>query len=94
MKPDNYTYQLYLKKFEFGDINRDGKIDSSDASYILSAYSSRATGGSEMLAETIALGDTDGNGKLDSKDATAILSFYSYRSTGGKEDLRTFLAQQ
>jgi hypothetical protein len=91
MKPDNYNYQLYFKQFAFGDINRDGKVDSSDASYILSAYAKSATGGSKMLDETIALGDTDGNGILDSKDASTILAFYAYRSTGGKEDLYTFI---
>ena len=93
MKPDNYNYnyQLCFKQFAFGDINRDGKVDSSDASYILSAYAKSATGGSKMLDETIALGDTDGNGILDSKDASTILAFYAYRSTGGKEDLYTFI---
>ncbi len=80
------------EKYKFGDPNGNGKIDSSDASFVLGVYAILATGGDAGLEEEqIKAADVNKDGKLDAKDASAILSYYSYTSTGGKEDLETFL---
>ena len=79
----------YFKRTsDFGDVTNDKKIDSSDASAILSEYALRATGGSEMPSETARIADVNFDGKVDAKDASDVLEYYSYRSTGGK---KTFL---
>ena len=80
------------EKYKFGDPNGNGKIDSSDASFVLGVYAILATGGDAGLEEEqIKAADVNKDAKLDAKDASAILSYYSYTSTGGKEDLETFL---
>ena len=90
----NSTAGLMTYKFNssIGDINEDGKIDSSDASYVLGVYTLLSTGKkSGLIAEQEKIADVNFDNKIDSKDASAILSYYSYRSTGGKDDILTFL---
>ena len=80
------------EKYKFGDPNGNGKIDSSDASFVLGVYAILATGGDAGLEEEqIKAADVNRDGKIDSKDASIMLSYYSYTSTGGKDDLETFL---
>ena len=76
-----------------GDPNDDNNIDAKDATFVLSAYATLATGGAIADEEKLAA-DVDRNGMVDSKDATAILSYYSYKATGGKDDIITFLDPQ
>ena len=77
----------FKRTFEIGDANGDKSINSSDASAILSEFAARATGGSEMKAESARLSDVNFDGKVDAKDASDVLEYYSYKSTGGKETL-------
>lgn len=78
-----------------GDPNSDEKIDSSDASFILAAYTSNATGGEVFLTpEEEYACDVNNDKKIDSKDASAILSYYSYRATGGDLGLKSFLTKK
>ena len=68
-----------------GDPTGDSKVDSKDATFILSEYSLLSTGGTSSLTpEQKEAADVKKDGKIDSKDATIVLSYYSYLSTGGK----------
>lgn len=73
----------YDKKFEFGDVNGDGRIDSVDASAILSEYARLSSSDKNGIfsAGQKSAADIDGNGAYDSVDASTILSYYSYAST-------------
>lgn len=73
----------YDKKFGFGDVNDDGRIDSVDASAILAEYArlSSANKNGIFSAGQKAAADIDGNGICDSVDASNLLSYYSYSST-------------
>lgn len=73
---------LSRSKLELGDPNGDGKIDASDASFVLGEYSHVSTGGISTLT-TVEKNSADANkdGKVDSKDATYMLSMYAYNAT-------------
>lgn len=78
-----------------GDVNGDGKVDSSDASLVLAEYAQLSTGKNSVLSETAAkLADLNKDGKIDSSDASMILAYYSHVSTGGKDSIEDFLAKQ
>jgi len=49
-----------------GDVNRDGKIDTTDARMILQG---------DLTAEQAALGDVNHDGKTDASDAILILKY-------------------
>lgn len=75
-------------EYVIGDLNNDGKIDSSDATKILAAYSLLSTGGNSGLSPSEELAaDVKKDGKINSSDASLILAYYSYRSTGGTKPL-------
>lgn len=76
-----------------GDPNRDGKVDSKDASFILAEYSKLSTGAeTEPLPTEIKnAADVNADGMLDAKDASAILGYYSYISTGGSGDMAAYM---
>ena len=75
-----------------GDSNGDFKLDSLDASVILSAYAKVQTSNDFALSEAdIKRMDVDGNGSVDAVDASCILSYYTHVSTGGSGTLRDFL---
>ena len=75
-----------------GDVNEDSKIDSKDATEILSEYSSLSTGGSGSFDEKkITCADINFDTNIDSKDASLILGYYSYVSTGGSESIESYL---
>ncbi len=64
---------------ETGDVNCDGKIDSSDASLILSDYALVATG--EHSKITAQLADYNKDSAVDASDASAVLALYAELST-------------
>ncbi len=75
-----------------GDTNGDFKLDSTDASAILSAYAKVQTNDGYVLSkDDIKKMDVDGNGSVDAVDASCILSYYTYTSTGGSGTFRDFL---
>lgn len=77
-----------------GDPSGDSKVDSKDATFILSEYSLLSTGGTSSLTpEQKEAADVKKDGKIDSKDATIVLSYYSYLSTGGKSIITDFIAE-
>lgn len=78
--------------FMLGDVTLDKKVDASDATEILAAYSRISTG------EPIGLNDKQKkaaevikDGKIDASDATAVLQYYSFLSTGGSGSLEKYL---
>ncbi|MBR6982594.1 MAG: hypothetical protein IKH75_03510 [Ruminococcus sp.] len=76
----------------YGDVNLDGKVDSSDATEVLITYSRLSTGSHSLLsAAQETAGDLTGDGKLDASDATMILQYYSYLATGGQNGYTGFI---
>lgn len=80
-------------KLMLGDVNADGKVDASDASEVLKAYSIYSTGGvpDYLSSEQLRVADIDGDGAINAGDASQILVYYSYLSTGGKDSFEDFL---
>ncbi len=64
---------------EMGDLDGNGKLESSDARTVLRA----AVGLDNLTDEQFILADTDGNGKIESSDARAVL-----RAAVGLEPLK------
>ncbi len=80
------------EEYTLGDVNDDGRIDSSDATSILQQYSIASTGGSYTITEIQQkAADVNKDGKIDATDATNVLQYYSYISTGGTESFENFL---
>ncbi len=78
-----YNPSVYV----FPDVNGDGKVDSIDASAIMTAYSNISAGKpSGLTEEQEALADADMNGVIDSRDASLILTFYSDVLSGKYEN--------
>ena len=60
---------------EVGDANYDGKIDSIDASLVLSAYAAASTGKTVYINEKLA--DYNNDKIIDASDASEILECYA-----------------
>ena len=93
----NSTAQAYAEKYsrkfvaieekpttaDLGDVNVDGKVDSSDASAVLAEYANVQTGGAGEFTESqLKSADVNSDGKIDSSDASKILAYYAMISTG------------
>ena len=74
--------------FGYGDMNSDGKVDSVDASAVLTEYSRRSTkdGKSKFSKTDDVKADVNDDLIVDAVDASLILSYYSHASSG---DMRT-----
>ncbi|NLG04647.1 MAG: leucine-rich repeat protein [Clostridia bacterium] len=76
--------QKYNKKFVaindsllLGDVNNDGTVDGSDATWVLREYGNVLAGKeAQFTPEQFEAGDVDRNGTIDGSDATLILKFY------------------
>ena len=105
---ENSTAQAYAEKYdckfeslgaapeqpktEFGDIDGDGAVNSSDASYVLSEYARIATGGAPTFSEAQkTAADVNGDNAVDSSDASTILAYYAYTATGGTGTITDFM---
>lgn len=74
----------FVEILNYGDVNGDTFIDSSDASLVLGEYAKLSTGGKRDFSdEQEILADVDKSRTVDSVDASGILSYYAYASTGG-----------
>ena len=71
---------LASQTFLLGDVNDDGKIDSTDASAVLAEYAASQTGGELTLY--IDAADVNDDGLVNSSDASAILEYYAKASIG------------
>ena len=89
---ENYPVNAYNSYVEAagmapGDVDLNGFVNSSDATLILSDYSSVSTGGDNIIPDRLrGSADINGDNKIDSSDATSVLVYYSYLSTGGTEN--------
>ncbi len=69
--------------FTLGDVNLDGKIDATDSSLVLSAYSQMSKGATvDLTEEQLKAADVNGDGQVDSTDSSSILKYYSMLSIG------------
>jgi len=69
-----------------GDIDGNSRIDSSDASIVLEAYSLLSVGeDSGLTEEQLKFADVTGDGAVNSADASLILEYYAYLSVGGEK---------
>ncbi len=67
-----------------GDVDDDGTVNSSDASYILAEYANVSTGGAPKLSERqYTAGNVNTDAALDASDASSILGYYASVATGG-----------
>lgn len=64
---------------EIGDVDCNGMINASDATYILSNYAAASTGGKNILNKQLA--DFNGDGIVNAVDASQVLAEYARRST-------------
>ena len=88
------AYKLPASYFSYslGDIDSNGHIDSTDATYVLTAYSKLSTvGRSGLRLSRYYAADVDISGIVDSKDASWILGFYAFLSTGGNGTITEFM---
>lgn len=80
---DAVVIQSYLEDtgYLFGDINRDGKLDSVDASKILACYAKMQTTSdyylSEEYVDLLPYADADFNCLIDANDASRVLYVYA-----------------
>ncbi len=76
----DYVFAAYGENSTFGalgDVNGDGKVDSTDARLILQYYAKKI--GEDGLNTGVA--DVNGDSKVDSTDARLILQFYAKKIT-------------
>ncbi|MCI8397330.1 MAG: hypothetical protein HFJ52_06920 [Clostridia bacterium] len=67
-----YVGQKAIGNYLYGDINKDGKVDTKDARLALLNY----VGKEKLTDEQKLLGDVNKDNKVDTKDARQILLFY------------------
>lgn len=79
---------------EMGDVNGDHKINSIDASLVLSAYSDLSTGKPlSITPQQRVLADVNYDGYVNASDASLILGYYSAISTGYQYSLQQYIAE-
>ena len=69
----------YDKEVQKGDVNCDGSIDASDASFVLATYAALSTGKEAFINNNLA--DYNNDGTINSSDASDILAKYAENST-------------
>lgn len=68
--------------YSLGDVDKNGKIDSVDASLVLKYYAETSTNNKGSFNEKqIEVADVNGDSVIDSVDASKILAYYAYVST-------------
>lgn len=78
------TVAYHLDAFMLGDVDGNGRVDSSDASRVLMEYSRLSTTGESTLTETQKkAADVNHDGAVNASDASRILVYYSVASTTG-----------
>lgn len=95
------SYSFNVKEIALGDVNADGCVHCVDASIVLTAYASKATGnGMGLTTEQIAAADISNDIKItdvksaatvDAVDASLILSYYAYTATRVTQTVEEFI---
>ena len=71
------TNQPQIEDYDLGDVNNDGTVDGSDATWVLREFGNVLAGkGESFTPEQFKAGDVDLNGVIDGSDATLILKFF------------------
>lgn len=95
--------EKYGRKFELldgvpteelatGDIDGNGNIDATDASFVLAEYAVLSTSSTGTFTEAMnKSADVNGDGMIDAVDASVILGYYAYTSTGGTDTIEKYL---
>lgn len=81
---DDNGDDVYDVPVEKGDVNSDGKIDATDASFILDAYSTLSTTNNPFYQKVFInkdIADFNGDGQVDALDASMVLAKYAELST-------------
>ncbi len=73
-----YTCNISGNNSLFGDVDKSGFINTSDAVMILQHYGKALVGETFLTEEECAIADVNGDGKVTEVDATVILKYYSY----------------
>lgn len=67
-----------------GDVNFDGTVDATDASLVMSEYTTTATGGEGTFTDEQKIAaDMNSDGTVDASDASTILDVYMENQTSG-----------
>lgn len=85
----NSTAETVAKKYGFkfsplpsyGDPNDDGKINSVDATHILSLYAQNTVNKTKPSSDDLESCDINKDGAVNSIDASYVLSYYAYTAT-------------
>lgn len=81
---DNNGDGVYDVPVEKGDVNSDGRIDATDASFILDAYSTLSTTNNKLYQNVFInkdIADVNEDGYIDATDASIVLAKYAELST-------------
>ncbi len=79
--------------YYYGDTNRDGLIDPTDATLALQQYSFASMNSDSLLSDgALTAADVNSDDAIDPVDATWILRYYSYASMNGEGSLEEFVA--
>jgi hypothetical protein len=85
------TDTIMTRIAEFGDFNKDGRVNLTDGSlflkYVISFTDCKIENFepqyySAIVSESVEKGDVNGDGYIDAVDASNILSYYAVQSTG------------
>lgn len=83
---------LAIEPFAKGDVDNNEIINAIDASLVLGAYASIATGKSSGLDDQqMDAADVNGDEIVNAIDASLILGYYAYTATGGTGSFENFL---
>ena len=81
--------------YTFGDVNGDGTVDATDASFVLAAYASISSGQeSPLYSYQESAADLNGDSIVDAVDASLILSYYACVSSGDEGAILTDFLEQ
>lgn len=81
------NYADGVSSIKKGDYNKDGTIDASDASEILTHYAKESSGNTIDVSKELFISvDIDGSDVIDSYDASKVLEHYAKLSAGGSPE--------
>lgn len=85
------TDKILKKVIEYGDFNKDGRVNLTDGTlflkYVISFTDCKIENFepqyySAIVSESVEKGDVNGDGYIDAVDSSNILSYYAVQSTG------------